>query len=167
MLTLNTCGWFLFKTLTTTNSVLLLYQYITQTGLLYYLLPLLLLVFDWFSVHVLLWTINQCSSHCHTHLWLLLLVVISSSSTSSSPSFRPTPTTRTVMVGYLVVPHSTAHTSWLSWSMGIDLCDATDSFRTTLSEDHLGSHVEELRTLDEAEPARGLVTSSEVLSVHA
>ena len=50
--------------------------------------------------------------------------------------------------------------------MRIDLCDATDSFRTTLSEDHLGSHVEELRTLDEAEPARGLVTSSEVFSVH-
>ena len=118
----------LFKTLTTTNCVLL-YQYITQTGLLYYLLPLLL-VFDWFSVHVL-WTINQCSSHCHTHLWLLLLV-ISSSSTSSSPSFRPTPTTCTIMVRYLVVLHSTAHTSWLSWSMRIDLCDAADSFRTTL-----------------------------------
>ena len=51
--------------------------------------------------------------------------------------------------------------------MRIDLCDASDSFRTTLSENHPGSHVEELGTLDEAESARGLVTSSEVLSVHS
>ena len=73
-----------------------------------------------------------------------------------------------MMVGHLVVLHSAATQSCrLSWSMRIDLCDAADSFSTTFSEDHPGSHVEELGTLDEAEPARGFVTSSEVLSIHS
>ena len=61
---------------------------------------------------------------------------IASSSISFSPSFRLTPTTRTDGEISCCAPHSTAHTSWLSWSMKIDLCDATDSFRTTLSKDH-------------------------------
>ena len=126
------------------------------------------LLFCWISLHALiLGTVNQCpsSSSCHAY-FIAHLLVLMSSSPPPSPSFglSPTPCVM-VSVSCLVVLNSTAHTR-LSWSVRVDLCNATNSLCPALSEHHPGAHVQELWTLDEAEPACGLVTSPEVVFVH-